>query len=412
MFVFWAVVSATTLLVCAALVRAAFRGPAAAANDTPPDMQVYRDQLREIDRDLARGVIAAEEAERTRVEVKRRALEADRTHQQTGDSALRAPRTLTLAAAGLTFAVLVGLSFGLYRQLGAPGYADLPLQTRIAASDTMRAGRMGQTAAEARLDGQLPKPDVSAEAEQLIAQLREVVAGRPGDTEGLALLAHYEAQIGNFQAAYAAQQKLIALKGDAVQAGDLAELADLMILATNGYVSPEAEAVLHRILEMERQNGTARYYLGLLYAQTDRPDIAYRIWRGLLTDSLPGAPWVPVITSELPVLAEMAGIRHSPPQTPAVQAPGPSAEDIAAAADMSEADRAAMIRGMVDGLAERLATEGGPPEDWARLITSLAALGDTARAEAIFAESLQVFAASPPALSTLNAAAARAGLAP
>ena len=79
---------------------------------------------------------------------------------------------------------------------------------------------------------------------------------------------------------------------------------------------------------------------------------------------------------------------------------------------MSEADRAAMIRGMVDGLAERLATEGGPPEDWARLITSLAALGDTARAEAIFAESLQVFAASPPALSTLNAAAARAGLAP
>jgi cytochrome c-type biogenesis protein CcmH len=50
-----------------------------------------------------------------------------------------------------------------------------------------------------------------------------------------------------------------------------------------------------------------------------------------------------------------------------------------AAAEMAPEDRAAMIEGMVEGLAGRLATEGGPPEDWARLITAFGVLGAASR---------------------------------
>ena len=65
-----------------------------------------------------------------------------------------------------------------------------------------------------------------------------------------------------------------------------------------------------------------------------------------------------------------------------------------------------MIRGMVEGLAERLATEGGAPEEWARLISALGVLGETNRAGAILTEAREVFAGSDAALQMINGAAA------
>ncbi len=56
-------------------------------------------------------------------------------------------------------------------------------------------------------------------------------------------------------------------------------------MAAGGYVSPEAEAALSEVLRREPSNGRARYYTGLLYAQTGRPDLAFRVWRPLLEDS-------------------------------------------------------------------------------------------------------------------------------
>lgn len=55
---------------------------------------------------------------------------------------------------------------------------------------------------------------------------------------------------------------------------------------------------------------------------------------------------------------------------------GPSQEDIAAAMEMSEADRTEMIRGMVDGLAARLAESPQDAPGWTRLIRARLVLGD------------------------------------
>ncbi|MBD3764142.1 MAG: c-type cytochrome biogenesis protein CcmI, partial [Rhodobacterales bacterium] len=80
-------------------------------------------------------------------------------------------------------------------------------------------------------------------------------------------------------------------------------------------------------------------------------------------------------------------------------------------ADMTEEERQAMIRSMVDGLAERLATEGGGAQDWARLIGALGVLGDTDRARTIWAEAQGVFADRPEDLAAVRAAARQAGVA-
>ena len=90
--------------------------------------------------------------------------------------------------------------------------------------------------------------------------------------------------------------------------------------------------------------------------------------------------------------------------------PGPSAGDVAAAEDMSDEDRQEMIRGMVEGLAERLSSEGGTAEEWARLITALGVLGETERAGTILAEARQVFWDDAAGLSAIEAAGERAGL--
>ena len=78
---------------------------------------------------------------------------------------------------------------------------------------------------------------------------------------------------------------------------------------------------------------------------------------------------------------------------------------------MSAEDRKEMIRGMVERLSDRLATEGGPPEDWARLISALGVLGETERARAIWTEAQAGFRRHHAALKTVNDAAVNAGLA-
>ena len=171
---------------------------------------------------------------------------------------------------------------------------------------------------------------------------------------------------------------------------------EYMVLETAGYVSPQAEAELQEVLQTTPEDPRGRYYAGLTLAQAGRPDMTYGLWARLLAEGPPDAPWVRAIQPQMGRIAAAAG-RSAPP--------GPSAEDFAAAAVMSDEERAAMARGMVAGLAERLATEGGPAEDWARLIRALGVLGELRQASDIWKEAQTTFAAAPSALALLRSAA-------
>ena len=90
---------------------------------------------------------------------------------------------------------------------------------------------------------------------------------------------------------------------------------------------------------------------------------------------------------------------------------GPTSGDIEAAANMSAEDRNQIIRGMVQNLSDRLASDGGSPEEWARLIAAYGVLGETDQARAIWTEAQQVFAEKPDVLARIRTGAVRAGLA-
>lgn len=411
---FWIVAFLMTAAVAALVLLALWRG-GEEQRAAEADMQVYKDQLKEVERDLARGVITEAEAGTVRVEVSRRLLEADR-EAKAGVTGGRAPRAATLAAAVGMAVLVVGGAFGLYRVLGQPGYPDLPLAERIAAAEEARRNRPSQAEAEAEAQA-LPQLPVEADPRylELMDKLRATVAERPDDLEGHRLLVRNEAALGNFVAAREAQAQVLALLGENATAQDYADYADMLVLAAGGYVSPAAEAALTRALERDPTNGAARYYSGLLLVQTGRPDIAFRLWRALLEQSSPNDPWVEPIRAQLPDLAEIAGVRNfqMPPRMaagPAVPGVGPTAEQMEAAAEMTPEERMQMIRGMVEGLSDRLATEGGPPEDWARLIGALGVLGETDQARAIADEAETVFAGNDAALSTIADARMRAGI--
>ena len=400
---FWVITLGGAVLVAVALAAALLRG-GRPAFDAHPDLRLYRAQLADIDRDLARGVLSPAEADQVRMEVSRRLLDADRVAQADTSPTGQGPGRLAavLVAAGVVLA-----SAGLYTSLGAPGYGDLPRALRLAEAERIRQSRPDQATLEAAVAKAAP-PDPAAVDQataDLLDRLRAVVADRPDDLRGQGFLARGEATVGNFAAARQAQERVLALKGADATAEDYAELADLMVLAAGGAVSPEAETALRSALSLDPANGTARYYTGLLAAQTGRPDIAFQMWRRLLEDGPADAPWTPPIRANIAQLAQMAGVDYTPPDA----GPGPSAADVAAAAEMPTEDQTAMIRGMVTRLADRLANEGGPPADWARLVRAYGVLGETDAARSIWAEAQQVFP-DPADLAPVRAAAEAAGV--
>ncbi|MBS0124132.1 c-type cytochrome biogenesis protein CcmI [Thetidibacter halocola] len=407
MTLFWIMAGGMALAVSALLALALLRGRRETGPAEAFDLQVYRDQLKEIERDLARGTLPEDEAERLRTEVSRRLLSADARVQGSAASAGQ-PKTATLALAGAVVAVVLAGGIGLYMQIGAPGYPDLPLAGRIAAAADLRENRPSQAEAEAQMP-ETANPEIPEEYAQLVTRLRGAVAERPTDLRGQELLARSEGAMGNYRAAYAALEQVIALKGDAATSKDFADLADMMILAAGGYVSPEAQEALEVALERDPNNGVARYYGGLMMAQTGRPDIAFQMWDRLLRESPADAPWLDPIYEQMAEMAFRAGV--SDYQLPDRGGPrGPTEADMANAATMTPEERMDMIRGMVGQLSDRLATEGGPPEDWSRLISSLMVLGEADQARAIWADAQQVFAEAPDALAVIRSTVERAGI--
>lgn len=404
---FWIVAGAITLVVAAILARAVLLGARRdAGSRAASDMEVYRAQLAEVDRDVARGVVTKADAERVHAEIARRLIAADKAQKSETQQTRNAP-----AGAALILIVLgVGGSVGSYMWLGAPGYGDMALEDRIAFAEEVRKTRPLQAVAESSLPPFVEPAQMDARYSTLMTQLRETVAARPDDLQGHTLLAQQERRIGNYAAASAAQARLVALKGDTASSQELADLGELRILAAGGYVSPEAEMSLRAALAKEPANSTARYYLGLMLAQTGRPDQAFRLWDALLRAGPPEAPWIPPILDQIEELAQLAGVNYAVPEIGTGTLRGPTAEDVENAAEMSPAERMEMIGSMVVGLSERLATEGGPARDWARLISSLGVLGDWERAAAIHANASEVFADDPNAIELINAAGRKAGV--
>lgn len=129
---FWIIAAALTLGVCLAvllpLIGGVRGGPAAGDHD----LEVYRDQLAELDLEVTRGLIQPAEAVEARAEVGRRILRL-----AAGGTGIEAKRPAHAAKIVATVAVLSVplVSWGLYGKLGSPDLPSQPLAARLASRD-------------------------------------------------------------------------------------------------------------------------------------------------------------------------------------------------------------------------------------------------------------------------------------
>lgn len=319
------------------------------------DITVYRAQLAEIDEELARGSLTESEAGAAKLEIQRRLLRADAAAE--GAAATASQRSV-LASALVILLLVPVLGGGIYLAIGRPEATRVDL-----------AAMQQRAAQEAKL---------RADTERMIAQLRERLAGEPDRADGWLLLGRSLLAIDRAAEAVPALDRVIALQPADAEAYALR--AEAQTLVADGSVTPAAQRDFRAVLERDPQHPGARYYLGLARLQEGDTRGAYDDWYALAADSPADAPWLDVVQARLRELAPRLGIALAqavPEPKPAQQAtPGPSREQMDAAQQMSAEDRNAMVRSMVDRLAERLQENPNDADGWLRLARAREVLGE------------------------------------
>ncbi|HUK58554.1 MAG TPA: c-type cytochrome biogenesis protein CcmI [Stellaceae bacterium] len=316
------------------------------------DRAVYRDQLGELERDRARGLIGEREAEISRIEIERRLLTADRADR----APPREGRALPIAAAIVALVLAAGAG-GLYAFLGSPGVPDEPASSRVAAGT-----------------------GATDDLEKAAQSLEDKVRANPNDTESWAALARAEANLRDWQKSVDAYTHAVTL---APERSDLvAALGEAETFAADGVVTPKAAADFKKALAGDPTDGVARYYLALADAQAGKTDAAIAAWQKMAAESPADAPVRAELKRRIDETAKEAGIAPPPLAPPAAAAaetkapPGPDAGQMAAAANMTPEARQQMIRGMVDKLAADLKAKPDDRDGWVRLARSYSVLGE------------------------------------
>jgi cytochrome c-type biogenesis protein CcmH len=329
---------------------------------------VYKDQLTEIDRDVAAGLIGSSEAAAARVEISRRLLAAvDNTRDPPVASNIRLRRTAAIIA-------LVGLpivAISLYLPLGSPRLGDFPLAERTRV------------------------PDATQPLDNLVAQVEAHLEKNPTDGRGWDVLAPVLAKLGRYDDAVRAYRNSITYNGDS--AARRADLGEALTAAAGGIVTSEAKAEFERAVALNADEAKAGYFLGVAAEQDGRTADASSIWRAMLAKAPPEAPWRPLVQA---ALARIGGSG----------APVLSDDTMAAAKDMNETDRGAMIRGMVERLAARLKQNGDDVEGWLRLVRAYMVMGDRDKAISALTDARQAVANDAERLRQLNEGLKNLGL--
>jgi cytochrome c-type biogenesis protein CcmH len=329
---------------------------------------VYKDQLAEIDRDIAAGLIAAPEGDAARVEISRRLLAAADDERD-----IAAPPDIRWRrfAAVLALVGLPVLAVAIYLPLGSPRLGDFPLAARTRA------------------------PDGTQPLDNLVAQVEQHLEKNPTDGRGWTVLAPVLERLGRYDEAVRAYRNSITYNGES--ADRRADLGEAMVGAASGVVTAEAKVEFERAVALKRDEPKAGYFLGVAAEQDGRNADAGSIWRGLLAKAPADAPWRPLLQA---ALARLGGS----------SAPALPDDAMAAAKDMTESDRGEMIRGMVDRLATRLKQNGDDVEGWLRLVRAYIVMGDREKAKTALTDARQAVANDAERLRQLNEGLKNLGL--
>jgi cytochrome c-type biogenesis protein CcmH len=365
--VFWILVAVLVAGVTLAVTRPLTRSMPQSAPKGDADIAVYKDQLKEVAADEARGTLAAGEAESARIEIARRLLRSTQTVEKPPAPASGNHR-FALTVSVVTSLALPAVSLALYLVYGAPGLPGQPLSARIA--EAVSADRPND----------------------LVAKVESRLRAHPDDGVGWDVISPVYYAMGRYADAAGAYANALRLLGETPVR--LQGFANARIGTENGIVPEDARKALERILVLKPDAKEPRIWLALAKEQDGRLAEAAADYQKLLAEAPADAPWRKVLEERLAGLASNPGPSAGPdtgkPSSSAPTGAGssastagsqasssepPAAPDASAVMAMSPEERQAFIARMVDGLAARLEADGTDASGWLKLIRAYQVLG-------------------------------------
>lgn len=352
--VFWILVAGLVAGVTLAIVRPLMRPAEPASAAAEADVAVYKDQLKEIAADEARGTLGAEEAESARAEIARRLLRVtqDVAKPTTAAEAARRHR-FAVPVSILTCIALPVVSLMLYLDYGKPGMPAQPLSERLA------------------------EANATSTPNDLIAKVEQRLREHPEDGKGWDVIAPVYYAMGRYADAADAYQKAIRLIGEDPKR--LQGFANARIRMENGIVPDDARKALQRIIALNPNAIEPKIWLALAKEQDGHLSEAATDYKDLIAKAPADAPWRPVLVERLakldPQSAAALANDKSAANTPPAASGVPSGAEAGAVMNMKPEERQAFITQMVDNLAARLKTDGSDANGWVKLIRAYQVLG-------------------------------------
>ncbi|RQP19829.1 MAG: c-type cytochrome biogenesis protein CcmI [Brucella intermedia] len=331
---FWLIAALLTLAATLVVLLPLTRRKQAFLPAEKNDLEVYRDQLREVEADAARGMIDPQSAEQARIEISRRILNAEKSAREAAEAAGKTAPGRLLAFLAVLAVPLV--AWGVYPLFGKPDMPSMPLAERLSAS----ADR--------------------GSVDELVARAEAHLAQNPDDVRGWDVLAPIYLRLGRAADAVNAYRSSIRIAGENFPR--VLGLGEALATASGGTVTAEAEGFFRKAADLEPNDVRPQFYLAQGEMQDGRMDLAANRLQAFLDKAPADAPWRGQIEQAIARLRDPAAVQQQPK--------GPTADDVDAASSMSPEDRQAMIEGMVQRLDESLRQNSGDVEGWKRLVRS------------------------------------------
>lgn len=250
----WIIFAGLLVAVLATVFWPVLRPRAATASRADYDIEVYLDQLRELERDAQRELIDEAQAGAAKLEIERRLLAASRASDAATNNGSAARRGLVAAAIAVA---ITAATVALYVDVGSPGLPNQPFAQR---------------------DPAPAENPVVADARSRLGAVEERLAAEPENADVWRDLGTLRLATGDQDGAVEAFAQAMSLSDGRI---DIASVyAEALTYQADGLVTPQAKQLLEQVLRENPDDPRARFFNAMARYQAGFREDALQQWAG------------------------------------------------------------------------------------------------------------------------------------
>lgn len=357
----WWIIAALAMATVIPLLSPLLKPPKTKMARIEYDLEIYRDQLTELEAEENSGAVNPQEIAESRREIERRIIRASDASKSLPD---QRHTPSPLMAVGLAMA-LPAVATLIYASLGSPNVPSHMINK--------------DEAKKSHLDSNTTDPRQADSLDIMIQRLSKRLQKDENDVQGWVLLGRSYWTVGKFLEATKAYSRALELDANNP---DLQVAYGRAILAeADGQVTPHARMAFERAYILNKRHIGARYYLAICDFQDGQFRSAYDRWLKIARELPLSSESRQEIITRLEEVADKlqvdlskdlqttkdATLEKAAKTSRQTKFPGPTQDDIDNAATMSDDDRQAFIQSMVERLADKMVANPDDFNGWMRL---------------------------------------------